>query len=56
MGGRRNTFIWLGLVHDDKIPINSAKGFRELWDDPIGSTSEGTMLETGAGQVCSDRW
>ena len=53
MQGRRNTFIWLGLVQDDKILISSANGFGEIWSDPVHSDSEGTKPETGAGYVCS---
>lgn len=55
MRGKRNTFRWLGLVQDDKIPISSANGFREIWNDPVGSTSERKEPETGAGYVCSSR-
>lgn len=45
--------MWLCLVQDDKNLNYSAKGCRVLWNDPVGSASQGTYLEGGAGYVYS---
>ena len=55
IGGRRNTLVWLGLVSDEKNAKHSAKEYRELWDDFIGSASQETNLEAAAEYICSGR-
>ena len=54
IGRRRNTLIWLGLVSDDRNTNHSTKGFRELWDDSVGSASQKTNLEARAEYVQID--
>lgn len=55
IGGSRNTLLWLGLMQDDKILNDSAKGYRVLWHDPVGSASQRTNHEAGARYVWSGR-